>query len=269
MGFMTESHDALIVIPSRYGSTRFPGKPLHDIAGKTLLQRVWQIAVASVGASKVMIATDDQRIEQHVQNFGAQVVMTSDSCRNGSERVAEALSLLGLSPKVVINLQGDAPLVPPAVITALIDEMFADLTVQISTPAVQLSHAQWESMKAEKQRGVTTGTTVVSDMNRNALYFTKEVIPFIRSKVEGGAVPVYQHIGLYAFRAESLKRFIQLPEGTLERVEQLEQLRALENGIDIRVVPVDLAGRTLWSVDNPEDIAKVTEIIEREGEIVL
>jgi len=258
----------VIVIPARYGSSRFPGKPMAKVAGVSLLERVWRIASAVKGVDGVFVATDDQRIASHVSDFGGRVVMTSESCRNGSERVHEAVQALGISPRVVINFQGDAVLMPPWIIGALVEEMNRDQTVQIATPAVRLSSEQYSRMVAMKDSGIVSGTTVTFSTKRDALYFSKGIIPFIRSLPEGKEPPVFQHIGVYAYTAESLARYISLPMGVFEEVEQLEQLRALEHGIPIRVVEVSLQGRTTWSIDNPQDVPRAEEIVRVEGELV-
>ncbi len=260
--------DTIVVIPARYGSSRFPGKPLAQIAGRSLLERVWIIAKAVPGVDDVVVATDDPRVAEHVTSFGGSSVMTSESCRNGSERVWEAVSNLARSPKNIINLQGDAVLMPPWVIGSLVAEMNRDSGVKIATPATRLSREQYEAMARMKGSGVISGTTVTFAENRDALYFSKTIIPFLRSWSEAGMSPVFQHIGVYAYRYDSLKEYIDLPQGHLEQVEQLEQLRALEHGMPIRVVEVSLNGRTMWSVDNPEDVKRVEEIIALEGELV-
>jgi len=260
--------DTTIVIPARYGSSRFPGKPLALIAGKSLLERVWRLAVAVPGVNRVMVATDDSRIAEHVASFGGTCVMTSPDCVNGSERVWEAVQTLDARPEIIVNVQGDAVLMPPWIIGAIVEEMKLDPSVNIATPAAQLSRAQYEAMVSTKHAGVVSGTTVTFSQSRDALYFSKTIIPFIRTSPEGEMSPVYQHIGVYAYRWEALRKYIELPMGRLEQVEQLEQLRALEHGIPIRVVEVSLRDRTMWSVDNPEDVARVTEIIRAEGELV-
>ena len=260
--------DTIIVIPARYGSSRFPGKPLAPVMGRTLLERVWRIGKAVQGVSEVVVATDDARIAEPVKSFGGKAVMTSESCQNGSERAYEAVKNLGSKPDVIINLQGDAVLMPPWVIGALVEEMNRDASVEIATPAVRLSADQYKSMSAMKGAGVVSGTTVTFAKNGNALYFSKGIIPFVRSAPVSGEPPIFQHIGVYAYRLAALGQYVQLPMGPLEAVEQLEQLRALEHGMPIRVVDVSLKGRTMWSVDNPEDVTRVEQIISAEGELV-
>lgn len=260
--------NTIIVIPARYGSSRFPGKPVAPIMGSSLLERVWRIGKAVEGVSKVVVATDDTRIIEHVRSFGGEAVMTSESCANGSERVYEATKNLGSTADVIVNLQGDAVLMPPWVIGALVDAMRKDPSVDIATPAVRLNAEQYKSMSAMKGSGVVSGTTVTFAKNGNALYFSKGIIPFVRRIPSSGEPPIFQHIGVYAYRAEALKRYIGLSQGMFEEVEQLEQLRALEHGMPIRVVQVSLQGRTMWSVDNPQDVDRVEEIIRAEGELV-
>ena len=259
---------AAIVIPCRYGSTRFPGKPLATIAGRSLVERVWRVGKAVAGVDHVVVATDDKRIADHVQSFGGTAVMTSEACQNGSERAFEAVEKLNQKIDIIVNLQGDTPLTPPWTIEALITEMRRDPAVQLSTPAVQLSREELDRLVDARTRGIVGGTTVVFDKNHNAFYFSKNIIPYTRTLPATGPTPVYRHVGLYAYTHQTLKRYVELPESTLEKIEQLEQLRALENGIPIRVVPVDFRGRTSWSVDNPSDVGEVERIIAAEGELI-
>lgn len=256
---------SLIVIPARYGSSRLPGKPLALIAGVSLLQRVWRIASAVSHVDKVVVATDDERIVEHGESFGAHCVMTPPECRNGTERVHATLDALKISPEIVINLQGDAVLTPPWVIQGVVDALLKNRTVDIATPAVVLDNESYLKLKESKARGEVGGTTVVFDREYNALYFSKSLIPFRRGDVD---TPVYRHIGLYGYRADALSRYIQLPETPLERAEQIECLRALEYGMKIRVVPVDYRGRSHCSVDSESDIRRAEELIVREGELV-
>lgn len=255
-----------VIIPSRYGSTRFPGKPLADIAGKSLLSRVWAIAKSAAGAAGVYVATDDARIAEHARGFGAEVVLTPADCTSGSARVLAAARRLDPRPDAVVNLQGDAPLTPPWVLEAVIEALAADPALPMVTAAVRLTPAQVRETEESKKSSPTSGTLVVFDRHRNALYFSKSLIPNLRDA--GDAAPVYRHVGIYGYRLDTLETLEKLPEGPLERAEKLEQLRALENGIPIRVVIVDYRGRTPWSVDTPEDAAKTAAIIAREGELV-
>ncbi len=257
----------IVVIPARYGSTRFPGKPLAIVRGRPMIQRVWEVASAAVGAENVFVATDDQRIAQAVTNFGGSVVMTPPECENGTERVHEALKVLKRPTDVVINFQGDAPLTPPWFIEALVAEMQRDLSCDFCTPAVQIGVEQYAKIVESKKSNPFSGAFVVFDFNRDALYFSKQIIPALRSASDE-RLPVYKHIGLYAYRGYALERYMKLKPGLLERTEGLEQLRVLENGLKMRVVPVDFRGRTSWAIDAPDDLKIVESIIEREGEIV-
>lgn len=263
---------ATIVIPARQGSTRFPGKPMALVEGKALLHRVWEIAEAVKYPHETWIATDDEGIQQFAQSFGAQVLMTRPECVNGTERVYEAVSQLQKDSdpekksEIVINLQGDAVLTPPWIIDAVLNEMASDSRILIATPATQLSWKQYDEFAQSKAQGRASGTLVVFNLANEALYFSKGIIPFVRERT-AAEPPIYRHIGLYGYRYEALKTYVSLKPTPLEEMEKLEQLRALENGIPIRIVKVDYRGRTHWSIDNPEDIAIAEKILKREGEL--
>jgi len=257
-----------LVIPARYGSTRFSGKPLATIAGKSLLARTWAIGTAAVGIDRVVIATDDDRVAEHARSFGAEVVLTDESCQTGSDRTAAALGLLGESWDAAINLQGDAVLTPPWVLEALAHALRAEPAPEMVTAAVRLDQPRYQEFLRFKREHPTSGTTVVLDARDNALYFSKAIIPALRNSTADPLPPVFRHIGVYGYTADTLRRFAELAPSPLEKAEGLEQLRALENGIPIRVVAVDYRGRTHWSVDGPSDIAQAEAIIGREGELV-
>lgn len=231
-----------------------------------MLERTWLIARAA-GADRVIVATDDDRIETACAGFQADVVRTSKDCANGTERVHQALHKLTTQSDVVLNFQGDAVLTPPWVLTALLDVMQNDDSVEMATPAVRISLEQYNELKSQKDTGIVGGTMVVFDKFDNALYFSKSMIPFVRN-ADASDLSLFRHIGLYAYRRQTLERYLGLQQGVLEKMEGLEQLRALENGIAIRVVQVDYQGRTHGSVDSPADLSLVEEIIEKEGELV-
>lgn len=255
----------IAVIPARYGSTRFPGKPLHEIAGLPMVERVRRLAAAAPSIDRVLVATDDQRIIEAVKGFGGEAVMTPESCRNGTERAFEAVKDVAADADVIVNLQGDAPLTPPWVIDAAAAAMAEDPALPLATPAVALSEDAYAKLASAKAAGEVGGTTVVFDKQMKALYFSKAIIPFRR---EDAGVAIHKHIGLYAYRFATLKQLVALEPSPLEQTESLEQLRALENGIPIRVVLTDYRGRTPWSVDSPRDAEIAADIIAREGEIV-
>ena len=257
---------AAIVIPARYGSTRFAGKPLHIVAGVSMLERVWRIAKAVKGCSRVVIATEDQRIIDHAHSFGAEAVMTPASCANGSERVHAAAIAANITEDIILNLQGDALLTPPWVLEAMIVEMEKAPDADIVTPAVKLEGQALDEFRLHKQTSPASGSTVVFDQNFNALYFSKAIIPYLR---QAGAASIHRHIGMYGYRRRGLDRYITLPPTPLETAEGLEQLRPLEHGMKIRIALVDYKGRTHGSVDSLADVAVAEDIIAREGELVL
>lgn len=268
----------IIVIPARYGSTRLPGKPLVQIKGHSLLYRVWRLAKNARSIDEVFIATDDQRIQKHAQNFGAQVLMTSADYPTGTDRVFGAIEQLPQKPEIIINLQGDAVLTPPWIIQSLIDALVNDSSTKMATLATHLTWVQYDDLVKSKTISKSSGTTVSFDKNGDALYFSKNIIPYVRNRpvVDDNnstnksnlMSPVFKHVGMYGYRYDTLKEFVSLPQSPLEKVESLEQLRMLENGIKIKVVVVDVKGRSMWSIDSPEDVVKVEGIIEREGELL-
>lgn len=261
----------LIVIPARHASTRYPGKPLVTLRGATgearsLIRRSWDAARAVRGADRVVVATDDGRIRDHAKGFGAEVVMTSEACRNGTERCAEAMAKLGGGFETVVNFQGDAPLTPPWFVEALIEAMKADPAAALATPVLNCTGAMRADLLADRAAGRVGGTTAVFGDDHGALYFSKEVIPFVPSPVEPDAPsPVFHHVGVYAFHAEALAAYAQWPEGRLEKLEGLEQLRFLEQGRRILCVEVDARGRPFWEVNNPEDVVRIESMMAATG----
>lgn len=254
----------ILIIPARMASSRFPGKPLAVINGIAMLERVFRIAKEIKNPVEIVIATDSPELEKFGGKIGARVVMTSEKCATGMDRAADVLQQF---PEfdVAITLQGDAVLTPPWVVDATIDAILSDQSVELATPMIKLSGEKLQDFIKLKQAGSSTGTAVTFDKNFNALYFSKTLIPHTRdySKLK----EAYRHIGLYAYRKETLLRLAKLPQSKFELVENLEQLRALENGIAIKVVEVDYKGRTHGSVDNPEDLPIIEQIIAKEGEL--
>lgn len=255
-----------IIIPARYGSKRFPGKPLAKVAGIPMLQRVWALGVSVAGVYNVTVATDDTRIAEFCSSIGADCVVTEESITNGTARAHFALEQLPRDVDHIINLQGDAVLTPPWVIKAIVETMNEDPSIEMATPAVHMSKKAYEHLLESKAAGEVGGTTVVFDNNSDALYFSKSVIPYVRSGAENPTV--YRHIGLYGYRSEALAKLIAFPAGVLEKAEQLEQLRALENGMKIRVVVVDYKGRSHTGVDSEADLRRAEKLISTEGELL-
>ncbi|MCZ7674848.1 MAG: 3-deoxy-manno-octulosonate cytidylyltransferase [Roseovarius sp.] len=261
----------LIVIPARHASTRYPGKPLVELTGatgeaKSLIRRSWEAARAVDGIDRVVIATDDGRIAEAARGFGAEVVMTSGDCRNGTERCAEAHAALGGGYGIVVNLQGDAPLTPPWFVEDLIAGLRADPSAGMATPVLACNGAAHRGFLEDRAAGRVGGTTAVFAANRHALYFSKEVIPFTgRLFGDDERTPVFHHVGVYACRAEALAAYPGWPAGPLERLEGLEQLRFLENGRAVLCVEVEARGRSFWELNNPEDVARIETMMRQMG----
>lgn len=258
----------VIFIPARFQSQRFPGKPLAVLEGasgekRTLIERSWLAAKAVGGVDAVYVLTDDDRIAEASRAFGADVLMTSSEARNGTERCALGVHALDAVPDIIINLQGDAPLTPPHYVEALIDAM-ADRSVQMATPVLKTDAPHLAKFQADRKAGRVGATTAVFGVNKNALYFSKEIVPFY-DNAPSDAVPVYHHIGCYAYRADALQAYAKLEIGALETREGLEQLRFLEHGMPVRCVEVEARGRAFWELNNPSDIPLIEEIMKKEG----
>ncbi|SFH44520.1 3-deoxy-manno-octulosonate cytidylyltransferase (CMP-KDO synthetase) [Palleronia marisminoris] len=255
-----------IVIPARYASTRYPGKPLAELtlpdgSRKSLIQLTWEAAQAVAGDHPVLVASDDDRIRTAAERFGAEVVMTPETCRNGTERCAAAVEAAGLDADVIVNLQGDAPLTPPWFIEALIDEM-ARGRARVATPVLRCDAVTYGHFVEDRKAGRVGGTTAVFGTDRSALYFSKEVIPWLDpAKIDPDNIPVFHHVGVYAYTRDALSAYGTLPEGTLERLEGLEQLRFLENGWPVTCVEVDARGRVFWELNNPGDVARIESVL--------
>jgi 3-deoxy-manno-octulosonate cytidylyltransferase (CMP-KDO synthetase) len=257
----------VIIIPARWGSSRFAGKPLTamlkgaDGLEKPLIERTFEAAKVLADIADIYVATDDDRIKSAAEAFGAKVLMTSVDCRNGTERVYEAAQQLEPKPDVVVNWQGDAPLTPADFITALIDAM-DDQKVDVATPALRCDLESFDRFKQQRSVGLVGGTTMVLSNQGNALYFSKEVIPFTsKNYKEDDEIPVFHHVGVYAYRFSALETYCGFEPGLLEELEGLEQLRFLENSIPIKAVEVDAKGRGFWEVNNPEDIEIVSNAL--------
>jgi 3-deoxy-manno-octulosonate cytidylyltransferase (CMP-KDO synthetase) len=264
--------DTVIIIPARYASTRYPAKPLATLRGATgiarsLLERsVIAARAAAKGEIPVYVATDDDRIADEARRIGADVIMTSESCRNGTERVAEAVATAGINAKVIVNLQGDAPLTPPHFVTALIAAMQADQTCGMATPCLRCDAETAENLLADRRAGRVGATTVVTDRAGRALYFSKEVIPFTNGKpTVNGEVPIFHHVGVYAYRPSALAAYAKWAPAPLEVLEGLEQLRFLENGHPIKTVEVSAPGAVFWELNNPSDVPLIEGYLKRMG----
>ena len=218
-------------------------------------------------ADIVAVTTDDDRIATHCRAFGAEVVMTSSTCRNGTERCAEALARLGADPDIVINLQGDAPLTPPWFPDALVTAMQADPDLQVATPVLRLSAPMLRSFRDDRREGRVGGTTAVFDLRGRALYFSKEVVPYTGIDYgPGDTVPVFHHVGVYGYRPAALEAYMSADPAPLEQLEGLEQLRFMEHGIPVQCVEVEAKGREFWELNNPVDVARIERILADQGQ---
>lgn len=231
------------VIPSRYASSRFPGKPLVDLKGKSMIQRVYEGACSCDRFDKVIVATDDQRIFDHVCSFGGNVMMTNSAHKSGTDRCGEVITK-EKDFDLIVNIQGDEPLVKPSQLSDLINA-FENPKVTIATLGILDTNIN--ALKSENRIKLTT------DLNNWALYFSRSLIPFSKTPEK---VIYTKHIGLYAFRKETLNKLIRLPQSNLERLESLEQLRWLENGYKIKVV---YTTEETPNIDVPEDVKKVLD----------
>lgn len=250
-----------IIIPARYKSSRFPGKPLVKLLGTEAI--IWSVraAVRCSAGAPVYVATDDENIRTTVEKAGGKVIMTSESCANGTERVAEAAQILGLKDDdIAVNFQGDSMLTPEWFVPALVEKLNADAGAHMSTPVIRCDDEFYRKLVDERKAGRVGGTTAVMDKDMHALYFSKEVVPFIGGKVDLKTTPVFHHVGLYCYRVGVLQEYMQMKMGPLEKAEGLEQLRFLENGKKIACAEVDMKGLSFWELNNPED----AEIIEAE-----
>jgi len=261
----------LIAIPARYASTRYPGKPLVALTGatglaKTLIQRSWEAASAVKGADRVVVATDDDRIRTHAQSFGAEVVMTSVACQNGTERCAEAAEKLGGGFEMVVNLQGDAPLTPAWFVEDLIAGLRAAPDADIATPVLRTEGRALTGFLEDRRAGRVGGTTAVFGAGGRALYFSKEVIPYTGTTyADQDDTPVFHHVGVYAYRPPALAAYAGWTTGPLETLEGLEQLRFLENGRKVLCVEVDAKGRQFWELNNPSDVPRIEAMMAEMG----
>lgn len=256
----------IAIIPARYASTRFPGKPLATLGGKSVIQRVYEQASKQI--SNVCVATDDERISSHVESWGGRVVMTRADHKSGTDRIEEAMEKLeatGESYDVVVNVQGDEPFIQPLQIEAVC-RCFDDAATQIATLGKRFATDEStadEARGTELMKAVSNPNSpkIVTDVNGFALYFSRSVIPFVRGKETEEwpkAFPFLKHIGMYAYRREVLREVTQLPQSPLEIAESLEQLRWLQNGYRIKVGETDFE---TVGIDTPEDLMRAEEFL--------
>lgn len=238
----------VVVIPARYGSTRLPGKPLVSLAGKPMIQRVYERAKMAKRVDQVIVATDDERIVKAVQEFGGEARMTRGDHRTGTERVAEVAA--HVEGDVFVNAQGDEPLLDPAAIDTAVEALLEDPSASVATVATPV--------KVLSDVMDPNVVKAVLDFDGYALYFSRAPVPWVRDTAGKVHVKYWKHLGLYVFQRDALLEYPTLPQGELERIEQLEQLRWMENGWKIRVAEVE---HDAVSVDVPEDVARVEKLL--------
>jgi 3-deoxy-manno-octulosonate cytidylyltransferase (CMP-KDO synthetase) len=240
----------VVVIPARYGATRLPGKPLVQLAGKPMIQRVYERAKLAQTASRVIVATDDERIRQAVEAFGGEARMTRTDHRTGTERVAEVAA--HVDGEVFVNVQGDEPLLDPAAVDTAVKTLREEPHAEVATVATPI-RTPADIMDPNVVK-------TVLDFDGNALYFSRAPIPWVRDTAGKVLARHLKHLGLYVFQREALLDYPTLPQGELERIEQLEQLRWMENGVKIRVGEVE---HDAISVDIPDDVARVEKLLQQ------
>ena len=242
-----------VVLPARYGSTRFEGKPLALIMGRPMILHAYERCRAAENVDRVVVATDDQRIFDTVTDFGGEAVMTAVGHPSGTDRVAEAAQILGLAPDdVIVNVQGDQPAFDPRQVSQVIQPLLDEPDMVMTTPVIKTVDPL--------EIGNPNHVMVVFDNDMNALYFSRAPIPWPR---EGDQSYYFKHIGIYAYRNSFLQKYVKLPVGRLEMIERLEQLRAMEHGYKIRIV---ISEYDSPEVDRPADLAKVEALLKSLGE---
>ncbi|MBK8085822.1 MAG: 3-deoxy-manno-octulosonate cytidylyltransferase [Devosia sp.] len=262
----------LIVIPARYGSTRLPGKPLHPVGGRALLERVAAVAHQAAGRTggvDIVVATDDARIVAAASGWGLDTVLTSPAITSGSGRTLAAMRATGRSYDLVVNLQGDAPFTAPEHIVEMLAAARAS-GADVTTPVVQLDWARLDALRAHKLAAPASGTTCIRAADGRALWFSKAILPFIRNedalRQQTALSPVLQHIGLYCYRPAALAAFEATPPSAYEQLEGLEQLRLIEIGLSVRAVAVAPARITMSGIDSPADVARAERLIAEHGD---
>lgn len=263
--------ETLIVVPARYGSTRFPGKPLAEINGVSMIRRTADIAARAckdIKNSGYVIATDDDKILDHCTDHEIPVVMTSPDLASGTDRARAAYRSFAPDAKYIINLQGDAPFTDVSHITTCAEVLLGG--PDVATPYVRLSWDDLDILRENKKTTPFSGTTLIHNASGRALWFSKNIIPGIKHEAKlrsaGDISPVCRHIGLYLYTVEALERYIAMPRSHYEIIEDLEQLRMIEAGFHVAAVPVEPAQVSMSGIDSPEDLDRATEALKRIGD---
>jgi len=256
-----------IIIPARYSSTRFPGKPLQQFEGsdgrsRSLVEHSWRAALQVPGISFLAVATDDERIAREVEAFGGTTIMTPADCANGTERCAAAVAALDQEIDIVVNLQGDAPLTPASIVTSVLDRLSQEPSLAVATPAIRCTPGAYRHLVQDAANGRVGGTTVVFNRSCEALYFSKRILPYADPKSTADEVPTtYLHLGVYAYRRAALAAYVELGVSPLEEQEGLEQLRFLHAGMRVGIALCDAPNWEIVEVNNPGDIPVVEGIL--------
>ena len=264
-----------IIVPARYASKRFPGKPLAMLGGQTMVERTYRNALAAAEKLKdcvALVATDDGRIATHCAEIGIEYVMTDPDLLSGSDRALAAVEnyekASSQSIDIIVNLQGDAPFTPPEHVIAVLELLEKEAGFDVATPYIQLNWDALDQMRVDKLETPFSGTSVVVDKSGKALWFSKNIIPAIRHEESlrdaSPLSPVCRHIGLYAYRKPALEKFVSLSQGYWEQLEGLEQLRCLENGLSIGCVKVEPTDIDISGIDTPEDLRRAEAILARQ-----
>jgi 3-deoxy-manno-octulosonate cytidylyltransferase (CMP-KDO synthetase) len=256
-----------IIIPARFASSRYPGKPLARLKGRrverSLIEWSWRAAQKVPNVGFVVVATDDRRIADEVKRFGGEVVMTPVDCANGTERCAAALDELTAVPDIVVNFQGDALLTPPEIVVAVINRMREEPNLAVATPAIRCREETLRHLVEDRAVGRVGGTTVVFDRYRQALYFSKNVIPYAPPTIGDAECPVHLHLGLYAYRPEALIAYRNTPPSALELAEGLEQLRFLDIGVQVGIEVCEPSANLMIELNNPTDAGLIEDELQR------
>ena len=263
-----EDQQPCIIIPARYASSRFPGKPLARLKGaggveRSLIEWSWRAASRVPDVSFVTVATDDRRIAEEVERFGGTAVMTPAECANGTERCAAAIEALAQVPPIIVNFQGDAPLTPPTIVSSVIARMRDQPGLPVATPAILCRGLTYRHLLDDRAAGRVGGTTMVFNRHRRALYFSKNVIPYCAPGEEGATGPIYLHLGVYAYRPGALADYRASSPSAPELSEGLEQLRFLDMGVGVGAVVCEPPEGSMIELNNPGDIAIIEGELRR------
>lgn len=261
----------LIVIPARYGSTRLPGKPLAELGGVKLIDRVVQVAsIASVNCQcDYVVATDSEEISNHVSSLGATAILTDEDLHSGSDRCLAAAKASNYEPDFIVNLQGDVPFTPPEYIATLI-QAATNIDADVFTLGLNLTWDELDGLRAHKQNAPFSGTTCIRSQEGYAIWFSKNIVPAIRKesslREQSKKSPIIRHIGMYGYKTKALKDYVSQPPSFYEELEGLEQLRALEAGMSMHISIVESPKISMTGIDTAQDLELAETMIDKHGD---